>query len=526
MNKEKFILIGILLGSVLIRTYRVGDTPPLLWDEAALGYNAYSILQTAHDEHGQLLPLIFKSFGDYKPGIYIYLTLPCIAIFGLNPFSVRLPSILSGSLIPLLLYLLIRQLLPRQRNLATLSALIMVFNPFNIHFSRGAWETNILTFQILLASLLFFRKKYLTSAIIFGISLYTYQSAKLLSPLIILALIISTQSNLRSILNKFFLPLLTISIPLIYGIVFGQDSNRLKVMSLLSYPRSTTETQTIITESNITNYQLFHNQLIFFSRNFFSRYFNHFSPRFLIFEGDWQNPRHSAPYVGLLLYPSIVFFLIGLLSSDYRLPATKLLLLWLILAPIPSALTRDSVSAVRALPLSIPSVYFIATGINIFLYRYKSITIYCLLFTVYILSFTYYSDLYLNHMVKRSPKDFLYGYSQAINYVIQNQSKYQQVIFTQFYGQPYIYYLFYSHYSPSSYQQQNSYNQNGLDTGVVSQIGNVYFKEPQFNQVELQPGTLAIFSHDEVLRQNIDPQTLISLSPIGGYSTFYAYENP
>ena len=91
--KTKLILLIIFIFSLLIRLSYC-QTIPLLWDEAALGYNAYSIIQTGRDEYGQFLPLIFKSFGDYKPGFYVYLTIPFIKIFGLNEISVRFPSIL------------------------------------------------------------------------------------------------------------------------------------------------------------------------------------------------------------------------------------------------------------------------------------------------------------------------------------------------------------------------------------------------------------------------------------------------
>lgn len=526
MNKEKIILIIIFLLAFFIRSFRIGETPPLLWDEAALGYNAYSILHTARDEHGQFLPLIFKSFGDYKPGVYVYLTLPFVALFGLNPLSTRLPSILAGSLIPIFLYLLVKTLSPKQKYLPLITALLITLNPFNIHFSRGAWESNILLFQLLLGSYLFSKKKYLLSTLIFSLSFYTYQSAKMLTPLLIVALIISQSIPLKTLVKKFFPLLFLFSLPMVFGIIFGADSNRLKVISLLSYPRSTSETNTIISETNRFDYLAFHNRIIFFSRNFLSRYFNHFSPRFLAFEGDWQNPRHSAPYIGVLLYPSLIFLVIGLFTSNYRSPTTKFFFFWLLLAPLASALSRDSLSAVRSLPLSIPLVYFTALGLHVFVNKYKSITIYCSLFTIYILSFIYYSDLYLNHLVKKSPKDWLYGYQQATQYLIQNQSLYSQIIFSPFYGQPYIYYLFYSQYPPHTYQQNNHFTSTNLDTGQVNQIDNIHFAEPNFAQLQQQTNVLAIFSHDEVLRQNIDPNLLIPLSPINTYSTFYAYQKP
>ena len=91
--KSKWLLITILVIAGFLRLWRVGSNPPgLTPDEAALGYNAYSILKTGRDEFGTKLPIIFKSFGDYKPGLYVYLDTPFVAAMGLNEFSTRLPS--------------------------------------------------------------------------------------------------------------------------------------------------------------------------------------------------------------------------------------------------------------------------------------------------------------------------------------------------------------------------------------------------------------------------------------------------
>src|SRR3989344_1405842 len=97
MKKNLLIFLVILLAFIL-RFYHLNLTPPsLYWDEASLGYNAYSILKTARDEHGKFLPITnFAAFGDYKPSGYIYLTVPAIAVFDLNEFSVRLPSVFFG----------------------------------------------------------------------------------------------------------------------------------------------------------------------------------------------------------------------------------------------------------------------------------------------------------------------------------------------------------------------------------------------------------------------------------------------
>lgn len=532
MTKTKIFLTLLFVVSLILRIYQY-KYPPLLWDEASLGYNAYSILKTGKDEYGQTLPLIFKSFGDYKPGLYVYLTVPFVAVFGLNPLSVRLPSILLGSLTPILLFFFLRQ---KNKKIAYIAAVLLAFNPYNIHFSRGAWETNILTFELLLASYLFFKNKYLLSSLAFASTLYTYQGGKLISLLLIAALLIIQKINLKKYITTFVLPLGILAIPIAWGILFSSNGNRLGVISLFSYPRDPVEVNTITSETNIADYTIFHAQPSFFLRNALTRYFNHFSPKFLFFQGDWQSPRHSAPYLGVILYPSLIFLVIGLFSLvNHRSPITNYFSLWLLAAPIPAALTRDIIQAVRSMSLSIPLIYFISIGIyqTIVLIKLKPAryTIVGLIFIAYCLSFVYYSDLYLNHMVKKSPKDFLYGYQQAANYVIENQTKFQHIDFTNFYGQPYIFYLFYSQYPPIKYQSQAMLTENSQgDAGTIDKIDNINFTSTDFQKIKSTPSSLGIFSHDEILRQGIDKDPVFSkfipLSPINGLSTFYAYQNP
>src|SRR3989338_4060059 len=113
--KRILLIAAIFLLALALRTVNLGDHPPgLTWDEAGLGYNAYSILKTGRDEFGVPFPLIFKSFGDYKPGIYIYLIVPFIALFGLTELAVRLPSAILGSLAVVGVYFLINEILPKK----------------------------------------------------------------------------------------------------------------------------------------------------------------------------------------------------------------------------------------------------------------------------------------------------------------------------------------------------------------------------------------------------------------------------
>ncbi len=554
-KKIKLILLFIFLLSFSLRLFN-SSRPPLLWDEASLGYNAYSILKTAKDEYGTTyFPLILKSFGDYKPGFYVYLALPFVALFGLNPLSTRLPSVLLGSFMPVLLYLLISKFQKeKSQKLPLISALVLAITPQAIHFSRGAWETNILTFQLLLGSFFFFmsqkkkRSLYLTlSSLVFASSLYTYQGAKLMTPLVIVSLYLSFNSLNKNIFKKFLsdkkllkafvLPLFLISLPYIFSLLTSQSGNRLIVTGLFSYKRPENEIQQIISESNKLDYSLLHNQTLFFLRGASSRYFNHLSPTYLTFEGDWSNPRHSAPYIGILLYPSIIFLLIGFLKNTNLFlnkkttPLLTFMTLWFFLAPLPAALSRDSIHAVRSMSQVIPLVFFVALGIKTVLDLFKPQKLITLLISLsFLISLFFYLDLYHSHMVEKSPKDFLYGYEQASTYLANNIDRYNQVVFSGHLGQPYIYYLFWSQYPPKKYQAQVKLTEDrGVDTGRVEKIDNIHFRPVNWDTDSKLENTLLIITHEDVLRLSLDKnQDFFSkftpLSPIGNTSTFYLYE--
>src|SRR3989344_8709077 len=148
IKKYSLLLIVLILASVL-RFYDLANNPPgLTWDEASLGYNAYSLLQSGKDEYGSLLPLNLRSFGDWKPSLYAYLDIPFVAIFGLNEIAVRLPSGVFGVLGVYGTYLLVYQLFKR-REVALFSAFFLAISPWHIQFSRPAFEANVaLTFNI------------------------------------------------------------------------------------------------------------------------------------------------------------------------------------------------------------------------------------------------------------------------------------------------------------------------------------------------------------------------------------------
>ena len=166
--KSKIVLLLIVFLAVGVRFWKLGDYPALNADEASIGYDAYSLLTTGKDQHGNSWPVSFQSFNDYKPGLYIYLAVPSVALFGLNEWSVRVPGALAGVGTVLILYLLVIELgryhspTTSHKLLATTAMFLLAISPWHIHFSRGGWEVNVATFFIVLG-IFFFLKSHAKS---------------------------------------------------------------------------------------------------------------------------------------------------------------------------------------------------------------------------------------------------------------------------------------------------------------------------------------------------------------------------
>jgi len=513
MIKQHKYLFLILLISIVLRFYNLsGNRPHLTNDEAALGYNAYSILKTARDEHAEFLPVVFKSFGDWKPGLYVYATVPFVAVFGLSEFAVRLPSAVAGVLAVFLVYRLVLFFYKR-KDIALFSAFFLAISPWHIQFSRGAWEANLALTLLLAAVYLFLysfknnSKTFILSALFFALTLWTYQSAKLASFLVLLGLFLFYKQEVFRLPKKtLFLGALlgiVVSLPVLVSIFSGKGG-RLEVMSVFSYTRPEEYIEdTILSQDNIDTqspvFTLFHPEYFNLARGVFGRYFNHFSGRFLFFEGDWANPRHTSPNIGYLLLLDLPLLLAGMyyLAKKTQTQESKFILYWLAVSPLPSALSRDSVHGVRALNMIIPLVVILGLGASGLLSRAKkSITLKSVLLVlgiVYIYNFYFYLDAYHTHAPKVDYADYLYGYKQVVEKISPMQKTHEKIVFKQSFDQPYIYFLFFQKYDPAVYQDFDNYEEGKFgDVGKIKALDNIEFRSINWSGDKQMQGILLV----------------------------------
>lgn len=462
--RKNYLLIAVLLLAAILRFYKLAGVPPsLYWDETSLGYNAYSILKTARDEHGRFLPITnFSAFGDYKPPGYIYLTTPSIALFGLNEFAVRFPSAFFGVLTVFLTYFLAKKLFEAE-SIALLSAFFLAISPWHLQFSRGAFEGNLGLFFSVLGIYLFIKSALdkpifiFPSALSFIAAMYTFTGQRLFVPLILLVLAIQFKrqflTNVKIIVLSavvsavLFWPLFKFATQTIEGQLRFNEVSIFKNLDPINESIHYREFDKFSWWANII-----HNRRFFYAYDYLTHYFDAFNPTFLFTRGD-VNPRLSIQEIGELYFFELPLILAGIYflfqkSQKYRF----LILGWLLISPLGPAVARETPHALRM--IHILPTYQLISAFGFWglyqLFKNKKLFIILSLF-IFALSFLYYLHMYYFHWPKNYSGEWQYGYKQAVEVV---KSKYQDVdhiVVTKALGRPYIYFLFYMKVSPIDY---------------------------------------------------------------------------
>lgn len=496
MKNTKYAILLIAFLGLFLRFNQLNTLPALNADEAAIGYNAYSLLQTGKDEHGNPWPIHFQSFNDYKPGLYFYLVMPFIAVMGLTEWAVRIPGAMLGVGTILLVWLLARELFPNKRWLPELSALFLAISPWHIHFSRGGWEVNVATFFITLGVLFFVRSLknasgMYASAVSFVAAIYTYHASRVVVPLLVACLFFRYHNSLIRSKHAWVAALLGIClvIPLGRDFLGGAGVSRASGVGLFADlgPYNKTNQQRGEHENpSGFSARFFHNKVVNYGIAFAENYGKHFSGDFLFISGD-DIERDRVPEFGQLFLFDILFLCIGLAAIAKKPRGWFPLLLWLMVAPVASALTFQSPHALRAENMVIPIVIISAYGASTILGAIwkmpssrKKIIYTMVLFVFVCWDVSRYIHQYYFHMAKTYDFSSQYGAKDLVAYIRENQNKYEHIVVTNRYDQPYILFLFYLRYPPDKFQQEHSLtakDQFGFST--VKQFGIYTFTEIQ-----------------------------------------------
>jgi 4-amino-4-deoxy-L-arabinose transferase-like glycosyltransferase len=464
------LLIVIILFALLIRVVNVSQNPPsLAWDEAAFGYNAFSLGIDGRDEFGILLPYKYiESFGDFKPVLYAYLSVIPVKIFGLNEFSIRLPSILLGVLTVIMTYFLVLRIFFKSKNkyyYALSAAFFLAISPWHINLSRAAFEANVATFLIVVGVWAFLaaiqdKKWYLIiSAIFFSLSFYTFNTPRIVVPILVAILALGTWRELLKIKKQIVLSMiigLILILPIIPFLASPQASLRFKEVNIFSDISVIERTnQEIANDGGSIFSKVIHNRRFAFTIEFMSHYLDTFNPDFLFIHGD-ENKRFSTQDVGQMYLWDLPFLLVGIgILFLKRESYWWVIPVWFFVGIIPAATARETPHALR-LETTLPMLQIVTAigfvSVLSWLRRYKRKSIFYAAFGLFsfllVINSLYYLHGYFKHYPREYSSYWQYGYKEAVNYASSQEQNYDHIYVTDLLGRPYIYFLFYQKTDP------------------------------------------------------------------------------
>ena len=532
-----FLLLGLtfLLRVIWLDRYPVGFTA----DEASFGYDAYSILKTGKDQWGQSFPLALRSFGDFKLPVYTYLTVPSVALFGLNEFAVRLPNALLGTLAVLVVYLLVKELFEDEK-MSLLAAFILAISPWHLSLSRGAFEANLTTIFLPLGVLFFAKglkkKNYLIlSALAFGLNLFTYHSARYVTPLVILVLVFWQRQKLGNNYKKFVIPALIFAVFLLLavGVLLSGGGSRVSDVAVFNPTDNWKAVADKRYEAVLLGLpdviaRLFSNKVTYVLKQFIQNFLTYTSFNFLFLQGAGDASYGMTPGYGVLYLVDIIFLFSAiaqfLKNRDRRI---GLILSWILVGFIPASLSKGSGYAANRAAVVMPAIQILlAYGayrlIKARPFRLSERLLAGVLVGVLSLSLLAFLENYTYQAPAIDAPYMSFGWKDSLSQVAKIESNYKQIVISRSFSEPQIFIAFYFKLDPNFVQSQSkewlAYEQKKLpfvDQLGQYRLGKYIIRDINYSEDSKLTGTLLIG------RPESFPEKISSL-----YTTFYPDGKP
>lgn len=475
--KKHILLLLIIILAICIRFYKLGDIPEGLHsDEAAFGYNAYSLLKTGKDEYGKHLPFILRSFDDYKGAVSSYLIIPFVGFIGLNPGSIRIPSAVSGVLMVILVYLVFNEI-TKNSVISLIAAFVASINPTSIIVSRTQNDP-LISVVLLFLGLYFFLKSINRNEIIYTIlaiipillSVFTNNLARIFAPILILFLWIFVYKKSKYLQTLLLLVVFIVTVVLnIFFLHTYKDLSGTRYSNLINLHNSeiNLNLHEQISEDGLGKAPIFitrllHNKIIMFGNYVFHNYLSYFSFDFLFYQSQYPL-REQVPHSGIFFLIELPFLFIGIYSvMQHKLKLGIPILLWILLAPVPLSLFEDETPNIHRIIISlVPFVFFIAYGIyevyTYFKIHTNKYVAWGIISVLYVIALGGFLDNFFIHLNIHQPYYRGAAYSSLFRYIQPVQNKYDMIIFSKGNQVPYIQWLVYSQYDPVKYQLSGSH---------------------------------------------------------------------
>lgn len=460
--KYLYVLLILFLG-LFVRIWKIEESPYTVgFDEAALGYNAYSLMLTGKDEHGIRYPLSLKSFGDYKPAMYAYLTIPFIKVFGVCNLSLRMVSAISGVVLALMVYLILG-IFVKNEKLRLFGLVLALMQPWSLHFSRVALETNLsATFYTVgiyfyLVNRRKFKWGYFISYIFaFIFSIYSYHGARVAVPLF---LILMQLDPLNWFIEKKvkinYVEILSIALILLFYIPIFLNANASSVLQRFNQ-ENFFKTYTPYAPKELLNFTF--SKLYYLIGMLSGRLWAYFSPI------NWGGRifvwiRQSVMYIpefGMLGWIESLTFIVGviLFIKNVFKEKYRMIVYWMVAGLAPAAATWNWFHTLRSLN-AIGAVEIISIiGLIYVLSKSKGLIKIGIIFLL-LLQFVFVINNEISYSYYETHGNFQPGgFKESIPILSKIIDKYDQVIVDSPQAQSYIFILYYYKIDPRIVQKE------------------------------------------------------------------------
>ncbi len=478
-------LLALLLLGAAVRFVGLASVPPgLSPDEAANGYDAYSLALTGRDQHGHLLPLTAASINDYRMPGFIYAAVPFVAAMGLSVTSVRLAAAVMGWLALPVVYRLGRRMFCPEAGLTATA--LLALSPWHLPFSRMGLEgtTVALVAAGSVAAVWQWRNDHrwrwvwLAGALL-GLSFYTYSIMKLFTPLLMAGLGLILWREARA-----------------------QPRHALALAALVGLLALPVAWETLTAPDFM---QARYNQIAVFKPGrplgealgeALANVGTHLGPDFLFLRGDYD-ALHHPPGAGQLYWiqlPLVLAGLVGGLRERRTRQATLALLAWIAAALAPVALTQITLEGSghshRAIPMVAAWQLLSGAGMAVLLRKARSRRRAALVGLIALATLAQ-AGPYLHHYFTAYPGTVLArfddGMPQAVRALDALDDDYETVVFTDMASWPYLHILFFTRYDPHLLQRDLPVREPVI-FAPVTRVGKYHIGDVQAAYEQLEHG--------------------------------------
>ena len=487
--RDKVIFTLIVFIAVIVRVVLFGEHPGgLNQDEASIGYDAWALMNYGIDRNGFSLPVHLMAWGSGQNVLYAYFSMPFIALFGLNVFSVRIVNLIFSLLTVIAVYFTLKQAVNKRT--AFMGMALTAAAPWNIMLARWGLESNLFPalFMISIWALLkatVNKRFFYLAAVVLALSLYSYGSAYLVVTLFALScfvlFIVKKSVPLHTLLIGAAI-YAVLSVPIyLFALINVFQLEGLQI-GALSIPR------------------LYGNRIESQSGSTFESFFTNLY-RFFVWQTD-NFERNAFPFYGCYYVISLPFMIAGIMRSVRKRTGFDFIVLFALICSVLLFGYYNDPNINRVNAIYLPLILLTAVGMGSILRNKRSIAAVAV---SYAICFTGFCFRYFGNDYRESiGKEFYEGLGEAIEKSVELSGGNTPVSIASP-NMPYIYALFYAQTPPDEFLNTVVYETPGTMFQSVSSFSNFSFTT---DIASFNPGSPGIYvidasrEYDAAIRTN------------------------